>query len=307
MDHPPDLSFPLLRLRLDAGGLSPKLAAWLREYWAFDIDLREDRGGVLRLNPAEPPNAEALDKLCWTAHASVPGVALPCAHQDGTVWIGSASAGARLAPRLPDMRLDIWHAASGDATVHAALFVALAEAVRWTGLVPLHAAVVARDGNATALLGRSGTGKSTTLLRAAELGWTVLSEDFAWLDPVSLDVHGWDRGVHVWPETLEGVVPQFAGLPWTPVSDGKLFLPFHHLTGQRATSARLTRVVSLVRDDGPAGWSPLSAGDAVRALWECTGVPLADAARAANAAVISHLLRTVEIRTLRIGPQPLLL
>jgi hypothetical protein len=302
-----DLSFPLLLLSLEATGLDPRLAAWLREYWHFPIDLRPAERGVLRLNTIESPGPSDFDALPWDGQASLPGIALPCAHHDGAVWIGGPASGVRLVQCDGDIELDIWGPAHSGGNLYAALFLALAEAVRWTGLVPLHAAIVARDGEATALLGRSGTGKSTTLLRATELGWSVLAEDFAWLEPQTGTVYGWDRGVHVWPDTLRCVVPQFAGYLWSEVHGGKLFLPFERLAASTMTSARLTRIMMLQREGQSTQFDAASTGDVARALWECTGVPLTSASRAATAAVIARLLRGTEFRVLTIGTQPLLL
>jgi ABC-type nitrate/sulfonate/bicarbonate transport system ATPase subunit len=62
---------------------------------------------------------------------------------------------------------------------------------------------VVRDGEATALTAQSGTGKTTTLLRLIAAGWTPLAEDLAWLDPDSLTLYGWDRGIRLWQETID--------------------------------------------------------------------------------------------------------
>ncbi|HSQ95927.1 MAG TPA: hypothetical protein VLM18_07550 [Croceibacterium sp.] len=69
------------------------------------------------------------------------------------------------------------------------------------GRTPFHAAAISDgDGLAVLLVGPSGAGKSSLALAAHEAGWTVLSEDTAYIqiDP-SLRVWGWPGPVHLLP------------------------------------------------------------------------------------------------------------
>src|SRR5205085_1731336 len=61
--------------------------------------------------------------------------------------------------------------------VHHALFTAIGHALWNSGLLLVHAAVMRREGRTLALVGLSGTGKSTTLAQAVAAGWTPLAAD----------------------------------------------------------------------------------------------------------------------------------
>src|SRR5690606_782475 len=94
------------------------------------------------------------------------------------------------------------------ADIFPALYAAVTEALRASGLLPLHAAVVVSDGVATALAAPSGTGKTTTLLRLLSRGWSPLAEDLSWLDPGTGTLYGWDRGLRLWSDGLARVGPE---------------------------------------------------------------------------------------------------
>lgn len=57
----------------------------------------------------------------------------------------------------------------------------------------LHAAVVARDGQAVVLTGVSGAGKSTLAALLSLRGWRLLGDEFALLDPASGLIHPFPR------------------------------------------------------------------------------------------------------------------
>jgi hypothetical protein len=75
-------------------------------------------------------------------------------------------------------------------------------AARVQGLVPLHAACVARDGAGVLLIGRSGTGKSTLVLHALLHGLELLAEDSVLVDPASLKATGVANFVHLRRDAL---------------------------------------------------------------------------------------------------------
>ncbi len=233
---------------LRADGLSPALDAWLRSHWQFDHEV-EDAGFLITLQCCPAPRD-------WSPATAppvrAPGVELPChVVGDGHWRIGDADAGVRLRLHGGGSEIAFWGAEPSPA-----LFVALYESLRASGLVPLHASVLARDGEATALTARSGTGKSTTLVRAIRAGWEPIAEDFAWLEPGSLRLFGWDRGVHLWPDARQRFAAGLQG--WSQGPDGKLFLPWEALGEPRPRVARLGTLALLDRDDTrPSAWEPL--------------------------------------------------
>lgn len=187
------------------------------------------------------------------------------------------------------------------------------EAVRASGLLPLHcaAAVPSGEAGATVLLGSKGTGKSTALVRLASAGWSPVCEDFAWLDPRALRLYGWDREVRLLPDALERLGP----LPTSParvVADPKLLLSYADLEARhgvrRLTSAPLQRFVFLRQERDHAGGSgpeSFERTDAVPALWQDVGLPLGNGTRRFVAEQIGALLQAVEVRAWSVGVEPL--
>ena len=299
--------FAILGRFVDASMVPDIVGRWLRQHWHFPNHAIPShpfriRLAILHPDDSPPPPAHALP-----CEAGVPGYPLSCARSGASWWIGDGAEGVRLELTDEESRIDFWYAEPAPSpTGFAALMVALAESVRASGLIPLHAAIAVRDGEAMALLARSGTGKSTTLLRAVDAGWSPLAEDFAWLDPASLIVYGWDHGVHLWPETLERHLPHLAAMEWAVDSAGKLFLPFDRLPTESVGSAPLSRIVLLDRtaQEGDP-WEEVHGADAVRALWEACGVPLSPISRARTALRIAELLRGTTVLRLRLGAAPL--
>ncbi|HEX6397586.1 MAG TPA: hypothetical protein VFZ95_09195, partial [Steroidobacteraceae bacterium] len=76
-------------------------------------------------------------------------------------------------------------------------FAALTLAARAQGLVPLHAACVARGRRGVLLLGDSGAGKSTLSLLAAAHGLRVIGEDNVFVAPATLAATGLANFLHV--------------------------------------------------------------------------------------------------------------
>src|SRR5581483_8264189 len=165
--------------------------------------------------------------------------------------------------------------------------------------VPLHAALASHDGNVTAFLGQSGAGKSTTLLRLTHAGWTGLAEDLSWLDPLTMQVFGWDRGVRLWPAAASHF---FAGSP-APGRDGKATIPYEELGIGEQLSGTLRRIALLVRDDsGAPKWEPAGNHEAIKALWEATGLPLSAESRNEVSKGIEKIVKGVDFLLLRLGP-----
>jgi hypothetical protein len=83
----------------------------------------------------------------------------------------------------------------------------------------LHAAVVARDGRAAIIPGQSGQGKSTLCAALVSRGWRHVSDEFALLNPDTLEVTAHPRPISLKNESI-GVVASWA--PQAVLSE-----PFH--------------------------------------------------------------------------------
>ena len=184
------------------------------------------------------------------------------------------------------------------------------KSVRSSGLVPLHASVATRDGAAVAFTGQSGVGKSSTLVALLARGWAPVAEDFAWLDPATRRVYGWDRGVHLTDQgraRLRDDIPVFG---WRREHD-KHFIEFDRLSttaSSRASSAALARIIELRRDDAcDSSVGRLGPRDAVRALWESAGVPLCDRSRNRFTVEVPALLRHLDVGQMVLGRTPIVL
>jgi hypothetical protein len=231
----------------------------------------------------------------WTPRdVEVPGRTLRF-RAAGNIWVvGDARAG--LQARFEDgaARVDVWGFQEGEepAELYLGLAVVLTEALRLSGLLPLHAAVAARGDAAVAWLGTSGTGKSLTLLFAQRAGWRAVAEDLCWLEPEGLGVYGWDRGIRVWPDALERFFPELSDAAAMP--DGKRRISYRRLGDDRPRSGTLSAIALLGPPvAGPSRWEPARAREVVRALWEATGVPLLARSRDAAAKCVAELVRAL--------------
>jgi hypothetical protein len=224
---------------------------------------------------------------------------------DPVFHLGGPGGGVRLEVLASGASLRVWGASEAMAEM---LHLALTEATRASGLLPLHASVAERDGLATAFLGPSGRGKTTTLLRAVIEGWRPVAEDFCWLDPDTLDLHGWDGGLRLLPDSRALLESHYPGVRAEATADEKVLVPYERL-GLERRPARLARIARLERDPAraarPSAWAGLGRREAAVALWEATGVPLAAASRERAGAAVGLVLGRVELATLELGAPPL--
>lgn len=328
VDLPP-ADFTLLGRPLHFGTLSPEVHGWLERTWRRDEHAPEHHPYRIVLEEHGGPPA-AADAPGWApVEVRLPdGLSLHWASR-GSAWRwGGPESGAVARFDTEGARIGVWGAAvdggapaaaradAGDGASggpaspppgwRVALYVAFCEALRASGLLPLHAAVVVRGGKATALAAPSGTGKTTTLVRLLSQGWRPLAEDLSWLDPADGTLYGWDRGLRLWPDGVERLGPTLAAAPWTVDPDGKRFLAWDALGVTRVPQARLARWILLERDAArPSAYDALPRRDAVRALWESTGVPMTRGARDAVGAHVAVLLQRLEFRRLRLGSTPI--
>lgn len=304
------LDFSILGRRFRGAGLPRALADWLEAHWDFRAHGAAARAHAhaITLHVSDGPPTPLVRADGDPVEVTVQGTTLRWRSVGGRWWLNEADGGLcfTLAPSWS--RIDAWGSwiEAQAPGFYVGLYLALTECLRASGLVPLHAAAVARDGAVTLLLGRSGTGKSTTVLRAALKGWTPLAEDTVWLDPAPLFVAGWDRGIRLWPEAKDRFAASLAPVPWRTDVDGKLVLDYRAFGDATRRSGTLARVVILAREAGrESGWESVSSRDMVRAMWEATGVPLAAETRTWVARVIPWVLSRVECRRLWISDAPL--
>jgi hypothetical protein len=299
------ISFRVLGRQLRASWPTPQLAEWLRASWDHPEYRPPDHAYVVDLECLGSP-ADLPDLSGEPCAVAVQGYTLPFVRA-GSAW-ELAVAGGRLRFDLGERaaRVRLWDLRDqpGSPALYIGLQVVLTEAMRLSGLMPLHAAVAARGDSAIAWLGTSGAGKSSTLLRAARAGWRPVAEDLSWLEPESLRVWGWDRTVRVWPETLKRFFPEHADVPALP--DGKRGVPYERLGADRARTCILSRLALLHRNEDQAASSrtEVEPREVVRALWEATGVPLSDAAREAAERAIARLSRELPASRWVLGRQP---
>lgn len=105
--------------------------------------------------------------------------------------------------------------------------LAVFTSLRLSRLVAVHAAVIERDGRALVVPATSGGGKSTLSLAANMAGASVLSDEYALLDPETGLVTGWNRPVRVL--TADGGIDRLdIATPSAPLPVGCIaFVSYH--------------------------------------------------------------------------------
>jgi hypothetical protein len=120
-------------------------------------------------------------------------------------YIVSDAAGSRRWATHQDALLDLF-----DRLVHALLARLLAQ-----GIYVVHAGAVVFRGEALALAGRSGQGKTTLTLGLLRRGLGLLSDEFAVVDPAERRLLPYHRSLHVRPGTPE-LIPELGFLYQRP-------------------------------------------------------------------------------------------
>ena len=292
-------SLDLLGRRLTVSDASESLIEWLEDHWHFPEHagkLESDWTFWLEFAPdPEPPKlreqAKPLEgamnalEVAWT--------------DDGAVWLLEASGGVRLTLDQENRKVRLsWY---GMLEHTDALYQGLCEALRSSGLVPLHASVAVRAGRATAFLGPSGTGKTTTLLRAIAAGWQPLCEDFGWLEPHSQTLYSWDRKLHLLPDTLQVLERLFPQVQADNFDGRKHPVDFSSLA-QRAWSSPLHTLAVLERDPAQvSAWHATTLLETLVSFYGSTGLPLFKALRQPFSDLSGELLKRLEGQKLVLG------
>jgi len=178
---------------------------------------------------------------------------------------------------------------------------ALSEALGATGLVLLHAAAIHHGSDTVALVGPSGRGKSTSLVRAIMGGWQPVSEDGCWLDVESLQLVGGDRKLRLLPSSLELLHEARPDLDPGPLVGPKYEIDFDSI-GDRVGSAKLTGIAQLRRSEATMPhWEPATPTSAVMALFQASGVPHTSRVRRRYASYFGDIVNRVACTTLLLG------
>ena len=308
------VAFPILGRSFEADDVGERLAGWLVHHWRREhpeapfsrdrILLQCHEGPDLpnalcaRLPATHDPDADAAKPV----HVAVDG-------ERAEALLGSLAGGAYLELDPGAARVRAWGVAGPGDPGRGPLLVALHEAVRASGLLPLHCAAAVRPGDAgaTAFVGPSGVGKSTTLLTLVQAGWAPVCEDFAWLDPETLWAFAWDHDVRLLPDALarQGPLPT---RPAAATGDPKRVVSYDALAKrfgvERRLAAPLVRVIRMARGTGRTRWGPLPRYEMVPPLWEAIGLPLTGRSRKQVAEQIGALVDDVGRGSLRIGETP---
>ena len=200
--------------------------------------------------PDEAPDVRFADVSMWFTPDGV-----VTRHDDGLVVRRD---GLAIHAGGPDLGRDLPRAFRRS--VQHVLIDALADVDRHA----LHAAAIARGDRALVVLGDTGAGKSSLAIGALRGGWSVLTDDIAWLLSTSagLDVIGFPKPLHV-PADMRAEVPDASA---QIVGDAR---------GRYVSAARLTaddqprRVVGVVEirhGQGDGTVAPLASGSHLVAM-----------------------------------------
>lgn len=311
---PKSLSFPIVGRPFTASDVSDDFAQWLYANWRRAEHDTTPHWFAIRLCIAreadlpESLRARLPERVATTIEAATP-VHVTARGDRASALLGSIAGGAYLDLEPGAAHVRAWGVAEPSSPGRWPLLVALHEVVRASGLLPLHGAAAIRpnDTGATAFLGPSGVGKSTTLLGLARAGWAPVCEDFAWLDPDTLRLYAWDHGVRLLPDAIARLGHLTAHALPRDVRPKRL-VTYSEIAERygvrRHASTQLQRLVRLTRGDGPSRWVPLPRVAAVPVLWEAIGLPLTTPAQRLVARWIARLVDDVELCTLRLGETP---
>jgi hypothetical protein len=271
----------------------PSLKPWLESYFHFPYDLKATGFEIRILQgsfadfPLELPvtTLELLDSR------------LEMRTREHEFWFGTLQSGMRFTFDLDTATLEWW----GQEIPFNALFIGICEALRLSGLVSLHASIAAINASATAFLGPSGRGKTTTLLRASLAGWQIIAEDFSWLIPETMNLYGFDRGLRLLPDSAELFKHHHPNIQLKAMIAGKYVVPYEQL-GVERQAVRLERLAVLERNpNATSGWQTLSKREGALALWEANGVPFTPQAQQFVSSVIPSLLARLKLERLVLG------
>jgi hypothetical protein len=276
------------------GPITDSLEAGLRSRWDFPEYHCDPHPFKLEMTNGAMPTG--FPTIASSSMLELFAGTVECWNLEPIIWIGDATTGIRIELLEGQMIAHAW-----GVPVNVELFhLAIAEGLRASGLISLHASIAARDGQALAFLGPSGRGKTTTLLRSLEAGFVPVCEDFAWCDPDTLEVFGFDRGLRLLPDTAKFFETQFGITPSIWQVD-KWFVPYSSLNFERR-AVHLKTIALLERDPEQAtGFGLLAKREAALAFWEASGMPLSRSVQDQVSQRIAGMVSRLEVRRLLLG------
>ncbi len=231
---------------------------------------------------------------------------LTIANEQEPCWLlGTSTNGVSLRLKNKSALINYW----GDEFLlpHIVL-AAIIEALRYSGLLCLHAASASINGQGYIFLGKSGTGKTTTLLRAIKSGWSPLAEDTILLDPTTMLAYGWEKSIRLLPTSLQVLDKPLRSHDWDKNFD-KFSVPYNSLCDYYATERQhcfpIHHIVQLARhkdnQDNLCQWTQISAIDITKSLWNTVGLPLSERSQQFSAQHIGKLARHSTAWRLELG------
>jgi hypothetical protein len=285
------LSFSILGRQLINSDLG--LNPWLELYFRFPYEVQASN---YKIQLEQKPSANFPHQLPATI-LELPDAKLEMRSLKSEFWFGTIESGMRFTFDADISKLEWW----GTEIPFNALFIGICEGLRLSGLVSLHASIAAKNGLATAFLGPSGRGKTTTLLRASIAGWQIVAEDFSWLIPETMQLYGFDRGLRLLPDTAKLFKQHHEDIQLLEMIAGKYVVPYEQL-GIKRQVVKLERLAVLERNhDAPSAWKALPKREGALALWEANGVPFTPDAQYFVSSVIPKLLAQLKLETLVLG------
>ncbi len=271
-----EIEFLGRRIAVDA--VSDATSNWFSEYWfapmrAASLALAFNRVDHTITVVESAEHVPASVATCDNAHAGLFGSRHFTTDQDEFWIIESADPNpSAVHVRLGDRRADI--------TLYGVAFdgwfglqAALSECLGATGLVLLHAAAIRNASSTVLLVGPSGRGKSTTLLRAVMGGWQPIAEDGVWLDIPTLHGVGADAFLRVLPSGLDLLRLARPGLDPGPLVGPKYEVPFA-VVGEVVPHSEVTEIALLERSESTTPeWVPMATARTVMALYQSSGIP----------------------------------
>jgi hypothetical protein len=285
------LSFSILGRQLHNADQS--LNPWLKLYFDFDYEVQASHYQIELERKTLPDFPRQLPATIL----ELPDARLEMRSFEDEFWFGTPESGMRFTFDTGISKLEWW----GQEIPYNALFIGICEGLRLSGLVSLHASIAAKNTSATAFLGPSGRGKTTTLLRASIAGWQIVAEDFSWLIPETMQLYGFDRGLRLLPDTAKLFKQHHPDIQLLEMIAEKYVVPYEQLGVQRQV-VKLERLAVLERNpDALSSWQTLPKREGALALWEANGVPFTPEAQHFVASAIPKLLARLKLETLVLG------
>jgi hypothetical protein len=285
------LSFSILGRKLH--NTNSSLQPWLELYFRFPYQLERDSFEIwLEQKTVEHFPLETPATILELHDASLEMRVL-----ENEFWFGTPKSGMRFTYAPDNAKLEWW----GQEIPFNALFIGICEGLRLSGLISLHASIAAVNASATAFLGPSGRGKTTTLLYASIAGWQIVAEDFSWLEPETMNLYGFDRGLRLLPDTASIFKQHHPDIQLLEMIEGKYVVPYEQL-GVKRQAVKLERIAVLERNpDATSSWQALPKREGALALWEANGVPFTPEAQNFVSSTIPKILAKLKLKTLVLG------